>query len=650
MQHDLILGTAGHIDHGKTSLIEALTGAKTDRLPEERKRGITIENGYAFLDLDPWKVGVIDVPGHEKFVRQMLAGATGMDIAMLVVAADDSVKPQTVEHLEILGMLNLKAGVIAITKSDLVTEDWLEMVEEEIRQHVAGTFLADAPVVPCSSKSGVGIDQLRDAIAKQCESVATRLQDRLNMPFRMAIDRSFSIAGHGTVVTGSVVSGALQTGDTIQLQPGDREVRVRGIENHDAGSDHVQRGQRAAINLAGVAHQDVRRGHELAANGYLRESTIMLVSIRLLPATKKPLEDRTRVRLHLGTTEILANVRLLESATLEPGQTGLAQVYLSESAVAVHGQPMVIRSESPVATIGGGTVLHPQCVLLKRPTAVDLRHAHAMFGDDAGSVGSSAIYLLEIPDGVDQAGFVEQALPCVAGVSNPQEVIQALTEEGTLQEIRLSQSRSLRLHTDRLREIADRVVMRLNAMHDAYPLRFNHLRSDLEKHFRYLSQQEVLAAAIEHLKQEKRVIANVQRIGLTDRGPRLSKGQKALLAKLIEDVQAAGLQGPTQAMLESATTRNRESVGELLAMAVENGDMVRIDPDGFHIHGRCMEESKGNLKEALENSDGMTVSDIRQVLGVSRKYSVPICEYLDAIGFTRRADDRRFLQTSANME
>ena len=236
MQHDLILGTAGHIDHGKTSLIEALTGTETDRLPEEKKRGITIELGYAFLDLDPWKIGVVDVPGHEKFVRQMLSGATGMDVAMLVVAGDDSVKQQTVEHLDILRMLNLPAGVIALTKCDLVEDDWLEMVEEEIRSRVAGSFLENATIVRCSSKTGQGIDELKAAIVACCEIASVSVEAAENAPFRMAVDRSFTIEGHGTVVTGSVASGHITVGDQLQLQPGNIDVRVRGIQNHDHSS------------------------------------------------------------------------------------------------------------------------------------------------------------------------------------------------------------------------------------------------------------------------------------------------------------------------------------------------------------------------------------------------------------------------------
>ncbi|MEM9413763.1 MAG: selenocysteine-specific translation elongation factor, partial [Planctomycetota bacterium] len=253
MVNDLILGTAGHIDHGKTSLIGSLTGTNTDRLPEEKKRGITIELGYAFLELAPFKIGIVDVPGHEKFVRQMLAGATGIDLSLLVVAANDSVKQQTREHLDILRFLDLPAGVIAITKSDLVEPDWLELVQEEIRGEVAGTFLEDAPIVATSAKTGEGLEELKTKILSAAE-IASKSNRRLRIhaPFKMAIDRAFSIEGHGTVVTGSVSSGTVKTGDAVEIQPGGKAVRIRSVQNHDQAADEVHRGQRAAINLTGI--------------------------------------------------------------------------------------------------------------------------------------------------------------------------------------------------------------------------------------------------------------------------------------------------------------------------------------------------------------------------------------------------------------
>jgi selenocysteine-specific elongation factor len=653
MQHDLILGTAGHIDHGKTSLIEALTGTATDRLPEEKKRGITIELGYAFLDLDPWRIGVVDVPGHEKFVRQMLSGATGMDVAMLVVAGDDSVKQQTIEHLDILRMLNLPAGVIALTKCDLVEDDWLDMVEEEIRGRVAGSFLENATIVRCSSKTGQGIDELKAAIVACCETASLKLEAAESAPFRMAVDRSFTIEGHGTVVTGSVASGHIAVGDQLQLQPGNIDVRVRGIQNHDHSSETVQRGQRAAINLAGIHHQKIDRGHELTATGFLRPSSMVLVEIQLLSDLKRPLKDRSKVRFHIGTAEILANVRLMNGKTtetdntIEPGGTGFAQLYLNEDAVAVYNQPFILRSESPVMTIGGGRVLHPNPVLLKRPDDIDLKHVAAMTSDDPATRASSSIYLAAGVEGAGGRQWDESDLPRIAGVESTSATVTSLIEEGELLQMKLTQSRNLEIHRDRLTQVANRIIAKLEALHDKFPLRFTHPRNVLENSFQYLDQPEVLAAAVELLKKEKKITANVSSIGLAGRGPKLSKGQKVLFASLIDQVKSSGLQGPTVKKLEQDAAKNKDSVAELLSMACENGDMVRLEPDGFYIHTETMSAVKKQLTEAIGSTDGLTISDIRQVLGVSRKYSVPLCEFLDKIEFTRRVGDKRLLFETA---
>ena len=292
MTTDLILGTAGHIDHGKTSLIRALTGTDTDRLPEEKKRGITIELGFAELTIDEFRFGIVDVPGHEKFVRQMLAGATGMDLALLVVAADDSVKPQTREHLDVLRILDLPAGVIALTKCDMAEDDWIELVAEEVRELVRDTFLQEAPLVHTSASTGMGLDELKRVIRQTAASTYSQLPSIENAPFRMAIDRAFTIEGHGTVVTGSVASGQATVGDQLVIEPGEIEVRIRGVQNHDRITESVIRGQRAAINLAGIHREDVTRGHELISPGYLVSSKLVTAEIQMLPHATRPLKNR----------------------------------------------------------------------------------------------------------------------------------------------------------------------------------------------------------------------------------------------------------------------------------------------------------------------------------------------------------------------
>lgn len=637
MLKDLILGTAGHIDHGKTSLIGALTGTNTDRLPEEKKRGITIELGYAHLDLPPFRLGIVDVPGHEKFVRQMLAGATGMDLALLVVAGDDSIKQQTKEHLDILRMLDLPAGVIALTKCDLSDPDWLELVEDEIRQMVADTFLKDAPIIRTSSKTGMGIDELKSALTDAAQIVAeSGRADLQSGPFRMAVDRTFTIDGHGTVVTGSVSSGEIKVGDQLQIQPGNKSVRVRGIQNHDSSAESVHRGQRAAINLAGVHHQEIDRGHELCATDHLVPSTLMTVKLHMLDRIAKPFKDRTRIRFHIGTAELLGNVRLLDCTEVEPGGQCLAQVFLNEPAVAVWNQPFVIRRQSPVDTIAGGRVLHPNAGRIKKATELDLKMIGDLSSDEPLKRASANLFLS------NDLQWKASSLSRGAGIVNVDEVYEQLKESGDLIEIKVSLTRNVIIHRGRFDGLAERLMKTLERLHAKAPLRFNHPRSVLDVEFAYLEQPELLGLVVDELKKRKKVNANVNTIGLVGYGPKLSKGQKVLLQELIDTVKAAGLKVPVVADLVKSAKKNKESVEELLEMAGENGDLVRLS-DEMYMHNEIFNETKTRLAEEISKANGLTMSEIRQLLDISRKYAIPFCEYLDKIGFTVRDGDKRLL-------
>ena len=323
-ERDLVLGTAGHIDHGKTALVRALTGVDTDRLPAEKQRGITIDLGFASLALGPYHLALIDVPGHERFIRNMLAGASGLDLAMLVIAADDSVMPQTREHLEILRLLGLSGGLIVLTKCDLAEPSWISLVEDEIRELVRGTFLDGAAIVQTSAVTGLGIEALKSELARLCASVAVRQDSGL---FRMAIDRSFTVAGHGTVVTGTAASGSVTVGEDLEWQPAGRTVRVRGLHRHDQPVDRIGRGSRGAINLAGVHHGEIQRGQELAAPGYLQATRVLSVEIASSAEAIRPLRHRGRYRIHLGTAEVSATLALLEANEHGPGGQQLGSTF-----------------------------------------------------------------------------------------------------------------------------------------------------------------------------------------------------------------------------------------------------------------------------------------------------------------------------------
>ncbi|MFO0846369.1 MAG: selenocysteine-specific translation elongation factor [Gemmataceae bacterium] len=379
MTRHLILGTAGHIDHGKTTLVKALTGVDCDRLPEEKARGITIDIGFASLDLPPYRIGIVDVPGHERFVKNMLAGATGIDLAVLVVSAKESVKPQTREHLEILRLLGIRHGVVALTMCDLVDQDTREVVELEVRDLVQGSFLADAPILSTVAPTGQGIPELKAAILECCKKVEERAGSAW---FRLPIDRSFTVQGHGTVVTGSVISGSVRVGDEVEWLPSRERVRVRSLQNHDDAVEEVHRGQRAAVNLAGVRHEDVIRGQEIATPGYLQPSKVVTVRLHCLAEMRRPIKHRLPARFHVGTQELMATVSLLDCDSIEPGKWGLAQLFLEEPATATWGQPFVLRESSATFTLGG-QVLQPSAKKIRRRHLEVLERVERLWtGDD----------------------------------------------------------------------------------------------------------------------------------------------------------------------------------------------------------------------------------------------------------------------------
>ena len=636
MTTDLILGTAGHIDHGKTALVKALTGVDTDRLPEEKLRGITIELGFAQLVLGDCRLGIVDVPGHERFVRNMLAGATGIDLALLVVAADDSVKPQTREHLEILRLLKLETGVIAITKCDLPEPDWLELVEEEVRELVRGTFLESAPIVRTSVLTGQGLGELREALTAAASLAAGSARRRRQAgPFRMAIDRTFTIAGHGTVVTGSVASGSVHVGDELVLEPSSVAVRVRGLQNHDTPADEVHRGQRAAINLAGVRHDEIGRGQELASPGHLVASRLLSVQLNLLKTAERPLKNRTRVRCHLGTAELLASVVLLDRERLAPGEAAPAQLFLSEPAVAVWGQPLVVRSESPVETIGGGVVLDPHPPKLARDDAEALAKLAELASGEPIERAAAAVYFFGL------AEWRPGDLARSAGIDDPEAAVAELLGRGEVLELTLSPTRKLRVHRQVLEELYRRIEALLDKQHQRFPLRAMLDRSPLTARLGYLGSDALVEAVLASMQRAGRLKATERGVALPGRGPQLTNAEQRQVVQIIETYRAAGFQPPTIDELRAQTPKNQQAVPQLAALAAAEGHLVEAAP-GLYLHA----ESERKLRETLSGplaGGGLTVSQIRELLGISRKHAVPWCEYLDRIGFTRREGDVRRL-------
>jgi selenocysteine-specific elongation factor len=640
MTRDLILGTAGHIDHGKTSLVKALTGIDCDRLPEEKARGITIDIGFANLELPPFRLGIVDVPGHERFVKNMLAGATGIDLAILVVAADDSVMPQTREHLEILRLLGLHHGLIALTKSDLVDATTREVVELEIRDLVQGTFLENAPLIATSAHTGAGIEELKTALTDLCQ----RIEERdTRQWFRLSIDRSFVVQGHGTVVTGSVTSGSVKVGDEVDWLPRGERVRVRSLQNHDRAVEEVHRGQRAAINLAGVRHEDVARGQDLATPGYLLPSRVVTVRLHCLADMKRPIKHRMPVRFHVGTAELIATVSLLDCDTIEPSKWGLAQLFLEEPAMAVWGQPFVLRESSATCTLGGGQVLQPVARKVRR------RHLDVLERIERLWTGTPRDRALTVAWFGGFAGFTLADL--VRGANLGPDEAAALGAElqaaGDLVEVVISPARKVLLHHDMVQELEDRLLNTLSGLHEQFPLMSAHDRRRVESQLDYVGDDALVHAAADRLIARKVLIGDLRRLGRADFKPKLSSSLRKLKDKMVAAYQAARFQPPEPASFASHAGGNAANLNDLFEVCVAEGFLVLIGTD-LYLHADAEADMRRLISERLAQGTGLTVAEIRDLLGTTRKYAVPLCEYLDRIGVTRREEDLRFLASASS--
>lgn len=639
-RRDLVIGTAGHIDHGKTALVRALTGVDTDRLPAEKKRGITIDLGFAALELEGRALALVDVPGHERFIRNMLAGASGLDLAMLIVAADDSVMPQTREHLEILRLLGLSAGVVVLTKADLVDEGWLNLVEDDVRALVAGSFLEGAEVVRTSSTTGRGIGDLAASLGRLADRAPDRDDPGL---FRMAIDRSFTVAGHGTVVTGTVASGEVALGDDLQWFPEGRAVRVRGLHRHDRPVDRVARGARAAINLGGVHHLEVRRGHELAAPGYLAASRVVSVEFRESPGAARPLRHRARYRVHIGTAEVAASLSIL--GTDEPGDPGprLAQLFLAEPVAAVHGQPFVIRQESPPATLGGGRVLQPVARRIRRRDRPALDRLARLGSADPSDRISAALTFLGLTPWTDRS-LARDSGVSIAAIGP---AVEALGASGALVSLPLGPRRSARVLAEFAGDLEDRVLRAIGRLHKASPRHSAITRARVASALADLENDGLVAAVIERLRAAGRVSADARTVALAGHEPKLSQAERKLKKEMAEAYRAGGFTPPDGSEWAGKPGPRASTVPDLLALLVDEGQLVEIAP-GTYLDHDAEAEMRRRVAGRLTEGPGMTVAELRDLLGTSRKFAVPLAEHLDRIGLTRREGDLRVLADPAS--
>ena len=632
MKH-VIIGTAGHVDHGKTLLIKALTGIDTDRLVEEKKRGITIELGFAHLDWpDGTQAGIVDVPGHEKFIKNMLAGAGGIDLAMLVVAADDGFMPQTVEHLDILTLLGVKDGLLVITKADTVDPEWLEMMQEEIVQKLEGSFLEGKPIMAVSAYTGQGIPELKEALRQLVHKAEEK---SMRVPFRLPVDRVFSVDGFGTVVTGTLIEGSVHEGDAAELVPSGTQTRIRNLQVHGKDVQTAYAGQRVAINLAGLKKSDIQRGDCVAKPDTVRTSRMLDVRLQNLRDSRRIIHTDTQVHLYHGASVLLAKVVLLDREELRPGESCYAQLRLAEPIASKNGDRFVIRFFSPLETIGGGVILDDSPRRHKRNEKPVLE---ALRIKESGSSGDQVMQVLaEFGTQLPTAAQLAAKLPT--------------DEEETLKQMHDLCSRGRAVEPMPGRYTAAAVMDRiwgecsglLAQYHKQNPLHAGmkaaELRQKLFKNMDQASADALLGA----LRQEGKVTRIADRYALADFTVSLTKRQRNVREKLLQTYQKAGLESPaTDDVLVSFPQNERTDAKQVLESLVTSGELVMLTPQ-ICWHREVYARVCDTVNNHFQTNETLTLGQLRDLLNSSRKYTLAVLEYYDKNKITKKDGDLRRL-------
>ena len=628
-----MIGTSGHIDHGKTTLVKALTGVDTDRWAEEKKRGITIDLGFAhYEDEQGNQLAFVDVPGHEKFIHNMLAGVAGMDAVLLVVAADEGVMPQTREHLNICNLLKIKTGLVAITRIDLVEDsDMVKLCQDEVAELLEGTFLEGKPVIPVSTTSGEGLTELRQALSKLGKQIPAA---EIEKPFRLSVDRSFTLKGFGTVVTGTVLSGSLRQDEEVQQFPQQRSVRIRGLQAHSQTVSEVFAGQRAALNLAGITKEEIQRGDQLAKEESLLTSYMLNASLTLLEDVSAALKNRTRIRLHLGSQEVFGRIVLLEGETLSPGKTTLVQFRLESLVCTRHGDRFIVRSYSPMFTLGGGMVIDPspsksRRVLHELPGR--LRRLHD--GDE--NVRSAEVIYLQSVKGVIEAEFSVRS-----GLSAKQsaKILQLLQSQQQVLCVDPFSKRYLHVqHVERIGEFLSKV---LTIHHKKFADREGMTRSELGGKLSLIFTEKEVEILLKYMIKLGKFLQNGQYFSLAEHQPQVSQAQEAGLAHCFELIKAGGFQPYRRTRLLEELEMNEQEGVAMLKSAVHSKRLVRVADDLYYAPEQT-KEILISLRKYLQDNQSITVIQFKELLNISRKHAIDLLEYFDSQHLTIREDNHR---------
>jgi len=626
----VVIGTAGHIDHGKSALVKALTGTDPDRLKEEQERGMTTDLGFAFLGEN---VTVIDVPGHEKFVRHMLAGASTVDLVVLVVAADDSVMPQTTEHFDICRLMGINKGLVVITKTDLVEADWLELVRADIEALVAGTFLEGAPVLEVSSVTGKGIPELRTELDRLVAGADPKPDRGV---FRLPVDRCFTIRGFGTVVAGTVLSGHAAPGDKLELLPQQKTVRVRGIQRHEHRIDRTELGDRAALNLQGIEKETVTRGNVLATPGYYRPTEVFNASLFLLKSAARPLKHMTRVRLHIGTAEVMARAALLETRELAPGSEGLVQFRTEAPLVCDWNDHYVVRSYSPQHTIGGGTVLEPNARKERRFDQAVVARLKAMRDGDTASVVEQALVrnrfeALQPEELARELAITEEDVATYAA---------ALSSEGKVSRF-VFEGKDYLVHARNMADGRDAVLAALDEFHRQNPFRVGLKRPELRDKSGRGFSVPLFDAVLNALLAEGVVEEEGGRVRRAGHEVRLKPEEQ----ELFDLVAARMLEGGfSPGGLDDALAGARKPLADRVRTALlETGVLVDVG-ESVVFHRDVVARGRDIVVELFRQTDELAASDVRKAMGTTRRYVIPLLNYFDSTELTQRRGEKRVLR------
>jgi selenocysteine-specific elongation factor len=636
MKH-VILGTAGHIDHGKTSLVKALTGVDTDRLKEEKERGITIELGFTFLDLPSRiRLGIIDVPGHEKFVKHMVAGVWGIDLVALVIAADEGVMPQTREHLDICRLLRVKKGLVVLTKIDLLDRELLELVKEEVTDIVQDTFLKNAPILAVSSTTGEGIPQLLSALDLLSQEIKERSSEGL---FRLPIDRVFTMKGFGTVVTGTMISGSLSLGEMVQILPSGLEGKVRNLQVYGRSVEKAVAGERAAVNLQGVETSAIERGDVLTRPNTLSPTQLIDAYLEYLPDAPRPLKHRTKQRFHVGTTLVNASIFLLDREALAPGESGFVQLRLERPVVALPQDRFVIRGSSAIQTIGGGVILdgHPDkhrrfsssviadLSLLKDGTSEQALRQHIQHSGAGGITLEDLLNRVEMPP------------------SDVQSVIRQMAARGELLVIDPEKLKVIaKGQYQALREMA---LVQLGEFHQRFPMKSGLSKEELRTKLPPEVDVKLFQILISELIQSKEIVLEKDKLRLS--GHHISSFDAKGLAKRVEAaVLKGGLQPPSPKELSEEWSESEGEVRAIFEHLVHEGMLVRIKNE-IYFHRTSFESLREQLVAYLKGHQEITTPQFKEMTKASRKYAIPLIEYFDQIKLTLRLGEKRVLRSTS---